>query len=201
MVSIIIPCNEDRGFLAETIKAAETQTYPDIEIIVSKSDCSTSHNINQGIKKSKGEYIKLCADDDLLTPNCIEDSVKAIQGFDFIHGNAIEFWSNGTEKEYIPVIKFPTLQNMLQQNVIHGGTVLYKRDCFEIWGGLNGSLWCAEEYEFNLRLLSNGCKLNYCNSFMQRYRRHRKQKSLGNTGRIYQSKRYAEINRIKIMYR
>ncbi len=201
MVSIIIPCNEDRGFLAETIKAAEMQTYSDIQIIICKLNCSTSKNINQGIKKSKGEYIKLCADDDLLTPNCIEDSVKSIQGFDFIHGNAINFWSNGLEQPYIPTIKNPTLQEMITLNVIHGGTVLYRRDCFDRFGYLNEDLWCAEEYEFNLRLLSKGCILNYCDSFMQRYRRHKTQKSLGNTGSDYQAKRQIEINKIKNRFR
>ncbi len=201
MVSIIIPCNKDRGFLEETVAAAKNQTYTDIEVIVSNLPASASNNINQGIKKSKGEYIKLCADDDLLTPNCIEDSVKAIQGFDFIHGNAIEFWENGTEKEYIPIIIAPSLRQMLDNNIIHGGTVLYRRDCFDRFGGFDETLWCAEEYEFNMRLLSKGCKVNYCDSFLQRYRRHKGQKSLGNTGSDYQAKRQVEINKIKNRFR
>ncbi len=201
MVSIIIPCNKDRGFLADTVKAAETQTYSDIEIIISRLNSSVSNNINQGIKKAKGEYIKLCADDDLLTPNCIEDSVKAIDGFDFIHGNAINFRENGAEYPYIPAIKKPTLQDMITMNQMHGGTVMYRRDCFDRFGGFDEKLWCAEEYEFNMRLLYRGCKLNYCDSFLQRYRRHKGQKSLGNTGSDYQTKRQVEINKIKNRFR
>jgi len=201
MVSIIIPCNEDRGFLADTVKAAEIQTYPHVEIIVSKSSGSASYNINQGIKKANGKYIKLCADDDLLTPNCIEDSLKAIDGFDFIHGNAINFWSNGTEQPYIPIIKYPTLQDMININVIHGGTIMYRRDCFDRFGGFDETLSCAEEYEFNMRLLSKGCKVNYCNSYLQRYRRHKNQKSLGNTGSYYQTKRQLIISKIKNRFR
>ncbi len=183
--------------MADTVKAAETQTYPNVEIIVSKLDGSASYNINKGLEKATGEFIKLCADDDLLTPNCIEDSIKSIQGFDFIHGNAIDFWLNGIEQPYKPSIKKPTLQDMIILNVMHGGTVLYRRDCFERFGGFDETLWCAEEYEFNMRLLFNGCKLNYCDSFLQRYRRHKGQKSLGNTGRDYQAKRQIEINKIK----
>ncbi|KKN42135.1 hypothetical protein LCGC14_0716390 [marine sediment metagenome] len=201
LVSIIIPCNEDRGFLADTVKAAETQTYPHVEIIVSKSSGSASYNINEGIKKAKGYYIKLCADDDLLTPNCIENSLIAIDGFDFIHGMAINFWSKGGKQYYIPPIKEPTLRDMLLNNIIHGGTVMYRRDCFERFGGFDETLWCGEEYEFNMRLLSKGCKLNYCDSFLQRYRRHKGQKSLGNTGREYQAKRQVEINKIKNRFR
>lgn len=197
IVSVIIPCNRDRGFLQETINSVINQTYSEVEIIVSKSDGSTSYNINKGLKKATGEFIKLCADDDLLTPNCIENSLKGINRFDFIHGNAINFWSNGTEQPYIPTIKDPTLQDMINLNVIHGGTVLYRRDCFDRFGGFDETLWCAEEYEFNMRLLFKGCRLNYCDSYLQRYRRHKKQKSLGNTGSDYQAKRQIEINKIK----
>ncbi len=200
MVSVIIPYNKDRGFLKQAIESIENQTYL-TELILSQSDKSVSYNINKGLEKATGDYIRYCCEDDLLTPNCIEDSVKAIQGFDFIHGNAINFWSNGLEQPYIPTIKNPTLQEMITLNVIHGGTVLYRRDCFDRFGGFDEILWCAEEYEFNMRLLSNGCKLNYCDSFMYRYRRHKKQKSLGNTDQAYQAKRQIEINKIKNRFR
>lgn len=195
-VSVIIPYNKDRGFLKQAIESVENQTYP-TEIILSQSDKSVSYNINQGIKKATGEYIRFCSEDNLLTFLCIENSLKAIDGFDFIHGNAIDFWENGTERIYIPAIKRPTLQEMITLNVMHGGTVMYRRDCFDRFGGFDETLWCAEEYEFNMRLLSKGCFLNYCNSYLQRYRRHDKQKSLGNTGREYQAKRKKEINKIK----
>lgn len=201
MVSVIIPCNKDRGFLEETINSVKNQTYSEVEIIVIKSDGSTSYNLNKGLEKATGEYIKICADDDLLTPNCIADSLKSIAGFDFIHGNAIDFWENGAEQPYIPPIKNPTLKEMLIKNIIHGGTVLYRRDCFERFGNFDETLWCAEEYEFNMRLLSKGCTINYCDSYLQRYRKHKKQKSLGNTGRDYQAKRQIEILKIKNTFR
>ncbi|KKN59934.1 hypothetical protein LCGC14_0536840 [marine sediment metagenome] len=200
MVSIIIPCNEDRGFLKQAIESIENQTYQ-TEFILSQSDKSVSYNINRGLEKATGDYIRFCSEDNLLTPNCIEDSLKAIQGFDFIHGNAINFWSNGLEKPYIPTIKNPTLQDIINLNVIHGGTVLYRRDCFDRFGGFDETLWLGEEYEFNMRLLSKGCKLNYCNSYLQRYRRHGEQKSLGNTDQAYQAKRQIEINKIKNRFR
>lgn len=200
-VSVIIPYDKDRGFLKYAIRSVENQCRAEVELILSQSNKSVSYNINKGLEKATGDYIRFCSEDNLLTPNCIEDSLKAIDGFDFIHGNAINFWPNGKEQPYIPTIKNPTLQDMITLNVMHGGTVMYRRDCFERFGNFDETLWCGEEYEFNMRLLSNGCKVNYFDSFLQRYRRHQKQKSLGNTGREYQAKRQIEITKIKNRFR
>ena len=198
--SVIIPYNLDRGFLKQAIESIEHQTYP-TELILSQSDKSVSYNINRGLEKATGDYIRFCSEDNLLTPNCIEDSLKAIDGYDFIHGKAIDFWANGTMRPYIPPIEKPTLQDIITLNVMHGGTVMYRRDCFDRFGGFDERLWCGEEYEFNMRLLSKGCKLNYCNSYLQRYRRHGEQKSLGNTAQAYQAKRQVEMTKIKNRFR
>ena len=200
-VSVIIPSKGDRGYLGETIASIEAQTHKDYEIIVEKSDLICSENINNAIKKATGKYIKLCADDDLLTPNCLTDSVSAIQGFHFVHGNAINFWANGVVQEHVPTIKKPTLKDMLELNRIHGGTVLYDITCFDEFGGFDESLWCGEEYEFNMRLLDEGCLVGYCNRFLQRYRMHPGQKSLGNTNPEYRAKRQLALEEIRNRYR
>ncbi len=198
-VSVIIPTRGDRGFLGQTIASIEAQTYKDFEIIVSKSDGSASYNINEGIKKVTGQYIKLCADDDLLTPNCLEDSVRGMRTnpVHFIHGNAINFWANGTNIKQIPTIKIPTLQDMVANNIIHGGTVLYDKSCFDLFGGFDEALWCGEEYEFNMRLLHEGCLIGYVDAYLQKYRMHKGQKSLGNRNPGYVAKRQIAIQEIK----
>ena len=95
MISIIIPVHERIEFLAECIESCLNQTYPDYEIIIVKSGSHTevektlnayktklriieinenNHAIklNKGIENSKGEWIKTCSSDDMLTPNCLE---------------------------------------------------------------------------------------------------------------------------------
>jgi GT2 family glycosyltransferase len=113
----------------------------------------------------------------MLTPNCIDDSVKAIkeQGVDFIHGNAIEVTqSSGKMITKRPVITFPTFQNLLNKNTIHSATLMYKREVFERLGGFGESnkLKSFEEYEFNLRCLKAGVRIGYCNAPLAIYRRH-----------------------------
>jgi hypothetical protein len=105
---------------------------------------------------------------------------------DFIHSNAINFWPTKDElwipykhKLYNDVEgKIPTLQDMVEVNRIHGGTVVYKKECFKN-RLFDETLWTAEEWEFNMWLLNNNYKLGYLDAFTYKYRRHDNQKSLG----------------------
>jgi len=176
-VTVIIPYSKDRGWLNEAVDSVEKQSYAgEIELILSQSDKSVGYNINRGIEKSTGEYIKYLCDDDRLTEWSIQLSVESIEGFDFIHGNSINFWDSGKKVAYIPSITNPTTPQMLDKNIIHGGTLMYRRDVFDRVGMFDESLDCAEEYEFNLRCLSKGLKLGYCPTFLIRIQKARNTK-------------------------
>lgn len=178
-VSVIIPYSVDRGWLNEAIESVYYQTYRGkIELIESQSDNCVSHNINEGVKIAKGEFIKYLCEDDMLTDNSIEDSVKAMKGNDFIHGNAINLFST-YEVVHKPRWTAPTINEMLIGNYVHGGTLMYRKDVFDRIGGFDETLTSAEEYEFNMRALSKGLKLGYCPQSLYIYRRHDMQKSLG----------------------
>lgn len=199
MVSIIIPYNIDRGWLKEAIDSVYNQNYNGkIEILESKSDKSVSYNINQAVKIAKGEYIKYLCEDDFLTPDSIHDSVQAIQGYDFIHGVANNVFPTHTHVQR-PRMKYPTLKDMIESNVIHGGTLMYKREVFDKIGYFDETLVCAEEYDFNLRCLKFGMKLGYTDKVLYNYRRHEQQKSLGKG--IDQTERALRIKAIQDKWR
>lgn len=198
-VTIIIPFKEDRGYLEQAIESVKFQTYKgEIELIQSQSNNGVSYNINRGIEKATGEYIKYLCDDDYLTPNSIQDSVLSIGGADFIHGKAYNRHPGRTELQ-IPKIVQPTFAQMLNNNVIHGGTLMYRKDVFDRIGLFDETLDCAEEYEFNLRCLANGMRLRYVNAILYNYRRHDQQKSLGKG--IDQNVRQQKIMAIKDKFR
>jgi len=198
-VSIIIPFKEDRGWLRNAIDSVYLQTYKgEIELIESKSNHSVSYNLNRGIEIATGELIKYLCDDDMLTSNSIEDSVKAIEGKDFIHGLAVNRFYNG-DKIQKPRLILPNLDDMIENNVVHGGSLMYRKDVFYRFGLFDESLVCAEEYEFNMRIMSKGAKLGYCNQILYIYRRHDNQKSLGKG--INQAERAIKINAIKDKFR
>jgi len=200
LVTVIIPYNKDRGFLKEAIKSVENQTYKNVELILSYSENGVSFNLNEAIKISSGVYLRYLCEDDILPSDSIEVSVKRIQeeDFDFIHGNSLDFGENTIN--YVPEIKNPTLEELLDNNVINGGTVLYKRKVFVDYGLFDENLWTGEEYEFNLRLLYNKAKIGYCDETLSEYRCHANQKSIGNRNVEYQKIREWIFNKIRSRY-
>jgi len=203
LVTVIIAYNEYRGFLEQAIKSIENQTYKNIEIIISFSENGESYNLNRAIEISSGTYIKYLDEDDILPEDSIENSVNIIsQGnFDFIHGNAMDFNERGDLLLNKPRALYPTLEKLLEDNVINGGTLMYHKRVFKSYGLFDETLWTAEEYDFNLKLLNCGCRIGYCDKILHKYRRHNKQKSLGNTNIDYQNKRKTVFEKIKNRYK
>ena len=202
-VTVIIPYNVSRGYLEEAIESVRSQTYDDVELIVEQGDCVWPISANKAIRKSSGDLIKILAEDDLLTPRSVEHAVEYFQAndVDFIHSDAINFRSDGTEFEHVPALHdypnspIPTFEYMLdwRNNPIHAITVTYSRSCFDK-RMFNESLWTGEEWEFNTWLLKSGHKIGYLNKFTCRYRLHENQKSLGKN--VDQISREDELDRI-----
>ena len=170
-VTVIIPFKEDRGWLDQAIASVPK----DCQLILAKGDGNKSQNFNKVLNQVKGDFIRVLDEDDMLTENCIDSSLFAIEGYDFIHGNALQMYSDsqhGRLIPYIPPVKYPTLVDLLEKNVIHNMTTMYRREVFEKVGGYDESLKWAEDYEFHLRCLSAGLKIGYCNSFLCYYRIH-----------------------------
>jgi hypothetical protein len=174
-VTVIIPYNKDRGFLQSAINSVPKE----VQLLLSKGDGNWPENFNKMLNQAEGEYIRWLHEDDMLTENCIRDSINAIetQGVDFIHGNALELYVNSAKTRfYRPRNTNPTLSDLLRKNYLHSATLMYRREIFEELGGLDETLNTAEEYEFNLRVLRASMKLGYCNATLAYYRRHAEQK-------------------------
>ena len=175
LVTIIIPYNKDRGWLQQAI-----DSIPEgVQVILSKGNGNWPENFNKVLDQAEGKYIRWLHEDDMLTTNCIEDSIRTFeeQDVDFIHGNVIEITPEGRViGVYISPIKYPTVDDLLRKNVLHSASMMYKREVFKKVGKMNDTLNTAEEFEFNLRCLKAGLKIGYCNSSLAFYRRHSQQK-------------------------
>lgn len=194
-----MPVLEDRGYLKRAICSAFHQRYPEDYEVILVSDGNPElkkkvvdypiryfyqeHKneataLNLGISKAQGQYIKYLCEDDVLKPNCLTATIKAIeeQGVDFIHGMAEVHIGERPITTYNPRVLYPTLTELLRYNMIHGATPLYKREILEAVGGFDESLNFAEEYELNLRLLSKGYKIGFCPEVTVEYYWHGRNK-------------------------
>jgi len=199
MVSIIIPYNEDRGFLQDAINSVWMQTYRDFELILMKGDCSLGENVNKGLLKAEGEYIKVLSEDDELTPDCLKILVEGIQGYDWVYSDAENFGELPKGWDLYSDGETTTLKEMLKGNRIHGGTTLYRKDVLLEVNGYDGGLWTGEEYDLHLDLLKRGYKHRHVSGIVYRYRIHGDNKSLTWTSED-RIKRHEYIKQIKKRY-
>jgi len=199
-VSVIIPYNFDRGWLRNAIESVERQNYEgEIELIIEHGQVNVSTNLNRGIAKATGKYIRYLSEDDTLPTDSIKLSVEFMESNNlyFMHADALTTKGGRTIRQQ-PLVRNPSLAQMIYRNVIHGGTVMYRADVLKQFP-FDESLSCGEEYDVNLRLLKNGFELGYLPRVNYYYRRHDKQKSLGKDAN--QIARREEIEMIKNRYK
>ena len=177
MVSVIIPYNKDRGFLGDAMESVWQQTYRDFELILEKGNGTLGMNVNNALKKSRGEFIKILAEDDELTKDCLKILTDGIEDYNFIYSDAENFGDLPPGWDTRSHDKTVTLQSMLNGNGIHGGSTLYRTDALLSVGGYDESLWTGEEYDLHIRLIKQGFKHKHIPGIVYQYRIHGNNKS------------------------
>ena len=180
-VSVIIPYHQDRGFLFDAIDSYDAQEFTGTsELILSHNPTfSQGKNINTALDKVNGKYIKILHDDDILTLNCLQDLFEEAErtNGDLVFAQAMDF--KGSQNQFWkPVITDISLEKLLDDNFIHGGTTLYRTTMVQALCGHDESLWTAEEYEFHLRCVSSGYRLSYLPKIVYKYRIWENSKSI-----------------------
>ena len=179
MISVIIPYITDRGYLDEALRSLHNQSYQDFEIVFAQGDYLQGKNINRGLDRARGEFIKILHDDDMLPPNSLRDLRKGIGEFDWCCGDMETFGETKYCDEQAYVGKIPSLSMMVNKNQVYGGTTMYKTSVLrsDKIKGYNEKLWTGEEYELHLRLLHHGYSVTYIPKIVHRYRLHQINKS------------------------
>lgn len=103
-VSVVIPIHNMKGgdaFLWRTINALCDQTFQDFEIVITREG-KMAENTNAGIKRARGEFIKiLYLDDYLAHPNALKLMVDAIGESDWlicgVDNNPEPHWTDDIE--------------------------------------------------------------------------------------------------------
>lgn len=178
-ISVILLAFKDRGFLKQAEKSIKQQTFKDYEVIVADQPISVGANLNRAIEQAKGRYICYLCDDDMFPPRSLEQRhrIMTLTDAHFCHGCAEIIKPDKSVVPFMPRLQYPYLEDMIINNVINGGTVMYRRDCFDLFGWFDERLKTAEEYDYNMKLLSKGARIEYVDEITYIYRKHNQQKS------------------------
>lgn len=211
LVSVLIPLYNHEKYIDECLNSIKNQTYHNLELIIINDGSSDNSekivkqwiennpnlNIkyisqeNQGITKtlnkmiglSKGEYITLCASDDVLTEQSIEKRVEFLKLNPMIEACIGDANVIGTNSEFVNESAMISLYRAnykrLADNIVNelilnwsivGPTFLAKKSLYENVGMYDENL-LVEDREFYLRLLANNL-LGFIPKIVAKYRVH-----------------------------
>lgn len=181
LISIIIPCFNDAVYIEQAVQSALDQTYENKEIIVvddgsnektkevlkrlekkidlliTQDNKGLSFARNVGIKRSKGDFILILDSDDFFEPHYCEKAAGLLLGADdikLVTCFAKRFDEDGLIDVFKPI--GGGIENFLLSNAAIGNALYRKRD-WDFVGGYDEEMTQGyEDWEFYIRLISNG---------------------------------------------
>ncbi len=201
LVSIIVPCYNHEKYVQETIESIVHQTYKNIELIViddGSKDTSPqvierlskkynftfihrpnkglSATLNEGIALSKGEYIAVCASDDIFMTDKIEKQVAFMnQNTDYgiCYSKTIAFDNFGNTIKNNPKNAKSgwVFKDLIYQNfTMPAPTCMYRKKIFDVVGRFDESLF-VEDWDIYLRI-ADKYQVGFQNEYFVYYRTH-----------------------------
>ena len=189
-VTVYIPTYNRSGMLKGAVESVLAQSFEDFELIISDnaSEDETQtvvksfndprivylHNDqNIGFQKnwqrspalSKGRYITILSDDDLMMPENLALKVEVLSKnervglvhskFHLINGDGMIVkyntnWAHGPDRDCDAIERGrEVLEKMLLTfNIINPSTVMFKRECYERLGGFSKKLRLTDDWEY-----------------------------------------------------
>ena len=202
MISIIIPVYNCKRYVKEAVESALNQTYLRKEVIViddgshdgtaeilegikgikiiTKQNGGTGSALNAGITEAKGEWIKWLSADDVMYTDALEQMMTHISKIRD-YKNCIFYTSydiinaeGGFIKHYFERPVENQTEEMMRKFFGNGSTTMIHRSIFHKIGMFK-EIPHSEDYEFWLRALHNGIRLELIPSYTIQYRMHQDQ--------------------------
>lgn len=160
------------------------------QILTVTKNTGTAANCNRGLNVAKGEWIKYCAGDDALLPNCIEDNLKHVSENPnikalfsycrmylkhttedcFVGLNPGEFPSNIITDEITAEVQYKLL--LVSNRIPFTPSFFIHRDTRNKYGEIDERFQFSEDYQLFLSLTKNGIKLYFMEKETMKYRIH-----------------------------
>jgi glycosyltransferase involved in cell wall biosynthesis len=180
LVSVVIPCHNQAGFLSEAIRSVHAQTLPAGEIIViddgstdgSRAVAAGNAEVtvisqpqrglaaarNRGLAESRGSFVVFLDADDRLLPEALRANLEQLAGHPSCalaagHCRIID-GGGGVVAEYPQRVASGDLYLELAKGnfIAMPGTVMYRRSAVEKLGGFDSSVDAAADYDLYLRV-------------------------------------------------
>jgi glycosyltransferase involved in cell wall biosynthesis len=199
LVSVIIPCYNQAGFLPEAIESALEQAYTNREVLVvddgsadrtaqvaaaypavhyiRQENSGLSAARNTGLKQSRGEYLVFLDADDRLLPKALEigvDSLRQHPACAFASGYCRIIAADGMlldERKPHRISSEPYLEFLRGNYIWCPASVIYRRSTFDLVNGFDPLLGACEDYELYLRITRSSPVICH-NQFVADYRFH-----------------------------
>ena len=132
-------------------------------------------SLNKALTYVKGDFIARMDADDISLVSRIDKQIeylKSHSNVDFMGARCINIDEDGKElyrDEIMPVDMKLIKSCLLNVDFINHPTWFFRKECIDKNEGYR-EITCAEDYDFLLRLITNGFKLGNTNEFLVRYR-------------------------------
>ncbi len=175
-VSIVLPTYNGTKYLAQSLESCFAQSHHAIEVVVVDDGSGPAvaetvapfsgfrlkylrHDTNRGLPaalntgfaEASGALLTWTSDDNLYTPDAIEQMVRFLCTYpdvDFVYSDAYEIDAEGN---VVGMLWVPPPEWLRVKNRV-GGSFMYRRRVYEALGGYDPGAVLAEDYDYWLRV-------------------------------------------------
>lgn len=161
------------------------QRFVNVQLVTTDKNTGVAGNINRGVLKSHGEWLKSIAGDDLLIPSAIETYMSFVMDhFENVRICVCDVECFSTDGEVKPSTRDAyksffekecesyemQKKRVMTELVFVGPTYFYSRELFNEVGGYPEKYGCAEEWPFVYKIIRSGNRIFAINKKLVRYR-------------------------------
>lgn len=173
---------DDTVSIAEDWIASHEDRFKSCVLNIQSENSGVPANLNTGIRKANGQYLKIIAADDLLTPDCISVNVSACEenGYRYLftwlkkfsvdkNGNKT-FWYEEPSHAFFNATAKEQFNTLLSINRVYGCIFFTEKAYIEELGLYNEDYRLMEDYPMWLKMTMRGDKLHFLNKITVLYR-------------------------------